>query len=323
MKKINEDELDFEKQKNPNTFKWSYALFILLFILVTGYFLSSVISVFSGDSADSSSGNVALIPIEGEILASSDSSSFFQNGADSSTIIELIEKADKNPNVKAIIFEINSPGGSAVASAEIADAIKKTNKTTVAWIREEGASGAYWIASSTNHIVANRASITGSIGVIASYLEFPGLLSRYNVTYERLVSGKYKDMGTPFRELTGDEKAIMQQSLDSIRDYFVTEVAKNRNMNKKDVEKIANGLFYIGAQAKDLGLVDELGGKGEAVKYIEKKEGITAEISEYKKEKTLFDVLSKVMGEQSFEVGRGIGNSLVNQKASSKVSITT
>ncbi|MBI3883795.1 MAG: signal peptide peptidase SppA [Sphingobacteriales bacterium] len=178
-----------------------------------------------------------------------------------------------------MLFEINSPGGSAVASEEIANAVKKANKTTVAWIREIGTSGAYWVASSSGHIVANRVSITGSIGVIASYLEFPGLLEHYNITYQRLVSGKYKDIGSPFKEMTPEEKAIFQQNLDTIRDYFVSEVAKNREMSKKDVDKIANGVFYLGAQAKELGLIDELGGKDEAINYIEKKDGIKAEIN--------------------------------------------
>ena len=225
--------------------------------------------------------------------------------------------------IKAIIFEINSPGGSAVASEEIANAIKRTNKTTVAWIREVGASGGYWVASSTDYIVANRASITGYIWVIASYLEFPGLLEEYNVTYRRLVSGRYKDIGSPFKEMTEEENAIFQQTLDELRDYFVDEVAKNRNMSRKDVDKIANGLFYLGIQAKELGLVDELGSKDEVIAYIEGKEGIKADVVKYKKEETLLDVLSKVLSKQSFFAGKGIGSALLDKKIASTVSIST
>ena len=306
--------------KNQETsFRWGYAIFVLLLLGILGFIAVGIISLFVGVDVESLSGNVALIPIEGVILGSESSESIFESAAISTDIIELIEKADKNPSIKAIILEINSPGGSAVASEEIADAVKKTNKTTVAWVREVGASGAYWVASASDYIVANRVSITGSIGVIASYLEFPGLLEKYNVSYQRLVSGKYKDIGTPFRELTEEEKAIFQQTLDTIRDYFVTEVAKNRNLNKKDVDKIANGLFYLGVQAKDLGLVDELGGKDEAVKYIEKKESIKAEIVEYKKEKTLFDILSEVMSRQSFSIGKGIGSSLFSSDDSPRI----
>lgn len=300
-------------------FRWGYAIFVLLLLSIFGFIAVGIISLFVGIDVESLSGNVALIPIEDVIVGSGSSESIFESATISTDVVELIEKANRNPNIRAIILEINSPGGSAVASEEIANAVKKTNKTTVAWVREVGASGAYWIASASDYIVANRASITGSIGVIASYLEFPGLLERYNVSYQRLVSGKYKDMGTPFRELTEEEKIIFQQTLDTIRDYFVSEVAKNRNLNRKEVDKMANGLFYLGVQAKELGLVDELGGKDEVIGYIEKKEGIKAEVVEYKKEKTLFDVLSKVLSQQSFSIGRGIGSSLFDKGASAKI----
>ena len=310
-------------KENEPSFRWGYAIFVLLLLGILGFIAVGILSLFVGVDVGSLSGNVALIPIHGVILGSDDSQSFFETVTPSLDTVELIEKADKNPSIKAMIFEINSPGGSAVASQEIADAIKKTSKTTVAWIREEGASGAYWVASSANHVVANRASITGSIGVIASYLEFPGLLERYNITYERLVAGKYKDIGSPYKDMTPEERVLFQQTLDEIRDYFVSEVAKNRNLNKKDVDKIANGLFYLGTQAKELGLIDELGGKDEVIKYIEKKEGIKAEIVEYKKEKTLLDVLSKVFSKQSFFIGRGIGSALLDKKVSSSISITT
>jgi protease-4 len=289
---------------------------------ILGFIAVGILSLFVGVDVESLSGNVALIQIEGVIVGTEDSEFLFESVTNSQDAVELIEKADANPSIKAIILEINSPGGSAVASEEIANAVRKTNKTTVAWIREIGTSGAYWVASAADHIVANRVSISGSIGVIASYLEFPGLLERYNVSYRRLVSGKYKDIGSPFKEMTEEEKEIFQQNLDSIRDYFVSEVAKNRNLNKKDVDKIANGLFYLGAQAKELGLIDELGGKDEVIAYIETKEGIKVDIAEYKKEKTLFDILSEILSKQSFFVGKGIGSYLFGKDVST-VSITT
>lgn len=304
------------------TFRWGYAIFVLLLLSILGFIAVGIISLFVGVDVESLSGNVALIPIEGVIVGTDDSEFLFESVTASPDTIELIEKADKNPNIKAIILEINSPGGSAVASEEIANAIKKTNKTSVAWIREVGTSGAYWVASSADYVVANRVSITGSIGVIASYLEFPGLLERYNVTYQRIVSGKYKDIGSPYREMTQEEMEIFQKALDDIRDYFVSEVAKNRNLNKKDVDKIANGLFYLGTQAEELGLVDEIGSKDEVVRYIEKEEGIKAELVEYKKEKTLLDILSDVLSRQSFFVGKGIGSSLFDKKVTSNIDIT-
>ena len=310
------------QERKPN-FRWGYAIFIVILLAILGLIAVGIISLFAGTDVASLNGNVALIPIEGEIIGTSDTGLFSQGTVSSPDVIELIEKAGKNPNIKAIIFEIDSPGGSAVASEEIAAAVKKTNKTTVAWIREVGASGAYWIASSTEHIVANRASITGSIGVIASYLEFPGFLSRYNITYRRLVAGKYKDIGTPLKEMSIEEQAYLQSSLDEMRDYFVSEVAKNRRMNKKDVDKIANGLFYLGSRAKDYGLIDELGGKKEAVTYIERKENITAEIVEYKKPKGLLGLLGETVSQASFYAGKGIGSAFLDRKVSSSLSIST
>lgn len=312
-----------EAQKPQQNFRWGYAIFVLILLAILGFVAVGIISLFMGVDVESLSGNVALIPIEGIILGSEDSGSLFETVASSQDIVELIEKADSNPGIKAIILRVNSPGGTGVASDEIATAVRKTNKTTVAWIREIGTSGAYWVASSADYVVANRISITGSIGVIASYLEFPGLLEEYNVTYRRLVAGKYKDIGSPFKEMTEEEKAIFQQDIELMKDYFVSEVAKNRKMSRKDVEKAANGLFYLGSQAKELGLVDELGGKEEAIAYIEKKEGIKAEITEYKTEKSFLEILSGVMGKQSFFMGKGIGSAFFDKRYASTISITT
>ena len=297
------------------SFRWGYSIFVLFLLLLLGFISVGIISLFTDVDVESLKGNVALISIDGIIAGSSDDY-LFESVSASTDIVELIEKADKNPKIKAIILEINSPGGSPVASEEIANAVLKTNKTTVAWIRDIGTSGAYWAASASDHIVASRASITGSIGVIASYLEFPGLLEEYNITYRRLVAGKYKDLGSPYKEMSLEEQAIFQQMLDELRDYFVSEVAKNRQMSKKDIDKIANGLFYLGSEAKQLGLIDEVGGKAEAIRYIEAKENIKAEIVEYEKEKGLLELLSEVMNKNSFFVGKGIGSSLLQKPLS-------
>jgi protease IV len=298
-----------------------YAIIVILILMALGFMALLFISLFSGD-IESAGGNVALIPIEGVITGTDDSGFLFDDTVSSLDTIKLIEKAGRNPNIKAVILQINSPGGSPVASEEIANAILKINKTTVAWIRESGTSGAYWIASASDHIVASRMSITGSIGVIASYLEFPGFLGRYNITYRRLVAGDYKDIGSPYKEMTPEEERALQNMLDEMRDYFVNEVAKNRRMNKRDIEKAANGLFYLGSEAKQLGLVDELGGKEAAIAYIEQKEGITAVIAEYKTEKGLFEILSGVLNEKSFNVGRGIGSSLIGRSSPNQLIIS-
>jgi len=305
----------------PNK-KWALIITLLVVLAIFSFIIASAVSLFVGVEAPLT-GNVALIPINGVILTEKTTQMFGEETASSSTIMGFIKKADENPSIKAIIFEINSPGGSAVASEEIANAVKRTNKTTVALIREGGTSGAYWIASAADYIVANRMSITGSIGVIASYLEFSGLLKDYNVTYQRLVSGEYKDIGIPFKEMTKDEKKLFQGKLDKIHQYFIEAVAENRKLPKETVNALSTGIFYLGSEAKETGLVDILGGKEEVIELIEDKLNITVEISEYREKRTLLDVLSSVFSEQSFFVGKGIGSSMFDRKAASRVDVWT
>lgn len=303
--------------------RWGVVIVVLIFIGIINLITAFIIGIFVSTSDIEEQGNVAHIAITGPIVASSAGGVFSDEVADSTEIIDLITAAEENEEVQAILLEINSPGGTAVASHEIARAVKESNKTTVAWIREAGASGAYWIASASDHIVADPLSITGSIGVIGSYVEFGGTLNRYNATYRRLVAGDYKDMGSPFKEMTDDEQAVMQESLDMMRDYFVADVALNRGLDKADISKLADGRFYIGAKAKELGLVDELGSRKEAVAYIEKKLNITADVAEYTHEETFFDMLFGMFGEQSFHVGEGIGSAMMNAKVTRSVQINT
>jgi len=239
---------------------------------------------------------VAVIPIRG-LITTQDAEMFF-DGTSSKEIIEYIEIADEDTSIKAIVFEINSGGGSAVASDEIGSAIKKTNKTTVAWIREAGASGGYWVASCTDHIIANRMSITGSIGVISSYIEFPGLLEKHNITYTRLVGGEYKDAGIPMRETTQEELDLMQEKVDVIHDIFIREVAVNRDLSEEYVREVATGMFFIGTEALELGLVDELGGKDEVEVYLSKELEIEeVNFVEYKRKKSVFESFGQVLSQ--------------------------
>src|SRR3989338_6588915 len=123
------------------------AIKIILGLIILSFVLSVIVSLFIEDNSDGFDGNVAVIDITGTILADEDVDFLFEDVTSSEDIRRLIRKADRNDGIKAIVFRINSPGGSAVASEEIAREIQKTNKTTVAWIREIGTSGAYWIAS--------------------------------------------------------------------------------------------------------------------------------------------------------------------------------
>lgn len=234
-------------------------------------------------------GNIAVIPITG-VIRSGDGG--YGSTASAQKIVAWIENAEEDEKIKAIILDINSGGGSAVGSDEIAQAVKKAEKPTVAVIREVGASGAYWIASAADKIYANRMSITGSIGVLGSYIEIAGLIEHYNMTYRRLVSGEYKDLGSPLKELTNDEELILQMALDKIHGFFIDSVAENRNLSVEKVREIATGKFLLGIEALELGLVDELGNKKDAIEFIEEDLNITADLAEYRHSPSFYDAIS-------------------------------
>ncbi len=294
-------------------------LIILIIFFLVSFFFSGLFSLFISKEPI---GNIALIPIKGIIYVDG-GNSFGEITTSSTSFIEQIEKADKNPSIKAIVLDINSPGGSAVASKEIADKIKQANKTTVAVIREVGASGGYWAASAADYIIANEMSITGSIGVIGSYIEFAGLLERYNMTYQRLVGGKYKDIGVPFKQLQPDEESILQSKINKIHDIFIRSIAENRDISYQKAKSISTGEFYLGVEALELDLVDKLGDKDTAEEWLKKELNLTEiEFAEYKKEKTFLDLLMGVISPQSFMIGKGIGSELKNTY-SSKLKIIT
>jgi protease-4 len=303
--------------------KWKTVVTIIAVLFIVSWLLSYLISSSLDKSSRRSAGNVALIHVKG-IITVEGLSSLGSKGASSTEIIRFIKDADEDPSIKAILFEINSPGGSAVASKEITDAISRTSKPTYSLIREVGASGGYWIASATDHIIANELSITGSIGVIASYIEFEGLLKRYNMTYQRLTSGKYKDMGDPFKPLAQDEREMLLDKLSKIHDHFIGSVAENRNMPIEKVKAAATGEFYLGSEALELGLIDSLGDKETAVGLIKQQLNLTrVDFAEYQRPKSFLESLAGVFSENFFLIGKGIGSAITEQKTISKLEIIT
>ncbi len=249
---------------------------------------------------------VAVIPIKGVI--SSQSSFMAGDAVDANWVVDTIKSANDNPSVKAVVLEIDSPGGSPVASDEIARAVKGSKKPTVAWIGELGASGAYWIASSANRVVAHRMSMTGSIGAYTEIAQVEGLMEKLGVREEMVKSGKYKDMGTPFRNITPEEKEIFGGMIKSIYDEFVFTVSANRNLSLNYTYSIADGRPYLGKDAKELGLVDELGNKKDAVRIAAALANSTTERTlEYKKEA---GALSGLLQDASASFGYGFGKSL-------------
>lgn len=284
--------------------KWKVIFLIIVIIFILSLITSNLLKDFD---IKSSGNKIAFIPIYGQITQTGSSSFFDVGGTSSNLVLDAIKKANEDISIKGIVLEINSPGGAVVASEEIASAVKNSKKPVVAWIREEGASGAYWVASAADKIVADPLSVTGSIGVLGSYLEFSGLFQIYGIGYERLVSGDYKDVGTPFRKLSDEEKSLLQSKVDKIHDYFVAEVAKNRNLSNSQIRGVSNGLFFLGLEAKDLGLVDELGGKEKAIDLLKELANVKeAQIVTFQKKKSLFDLFASLTSYNSFYIGKGI-----------------
>ena len=275
-----------------------------------------VFSVFSSFIPTMGRGNVAVISIDGMIRTDD---STFTPGVKSSEIVKLIEQADESKEIKAILLEINSPGGTPVATDEITTALKNANKTKIAVIRETGASGAYWIATGADRIFANRMSVTGSIGVQSSRLEIPGLLADYNVTYRKLTAGRLKDAGSIYREMTPEERILYQAILDKLHTEFINEVARNRHLSEEYVRTIGTGFVYLGSEAKEMGLVDELGGKKDALKYIEKTLNITAKPVDYKQPTSFLSSFSLMTSEAFYNIGQGLGSTF---KTETEISFT-
>ena len=301
--------------------RWSTIILVLMVLALISFSVSKIIELKFTDKGFSN--QIAIIPVKGIISVEGvDRFVVDRGGASSSKIIENLEKAESDKNIKGIILEINSPGGAVVASEEVVNAIKEIDKPIVAWIREIGTSGAYWIASAADKIVASPMSITGSIGVIGSYLEFEDLMKKYGVSYERLVAGEYKDVGSPYRELGEDERSLLQAKLNRIYGFLVSDIASNRGLEEKRVRQLANGFFYLGEEAYNYGLVDYLGGKELALTVTKELANLTkAGVTEFKEEKKWYDFLSRISAFSSYYIGEGIGSSLYSNLQDSRLNI--
>ncbi len=224
-----------------------------------------------------------IIPIRGVILSGESSSlgplpllPFTGGGVTrSDDIVKYIQQAVGDRRVKAFIFEIDSPGGTPYASKEIADAIKKVKKPTVAQIREHGTSGAYWIASACKKIVADPLSSIGGIGTRADRIDLSELAKKIGIRIDSFVKGEYKGVGSPYSGLSEKEKKFIDEHIETFNEYFVDEVKRNRNIkDDKILQDITSGKSYLGKAALNLGLIDYLGGREKALQVASTLTGI-------------------------------------------------
>jgi len=256
---------------------------------------------------------VSIIPVKGAISSTGSGSPLKSIGASSTKILDKLDKAEKDDTIKAIVLEIDSPGGAVIPSKEIMEKVLESEKTTIAWIRGSGASGAYWIASAADHVVADELSIIGSIGVTSSYLEFSDLFEEYGVTYQRLVTGKFKDTKSPFKQMTPEEEKAFMKKLYVIHDYFAESVATNRNLSANHIKTLATGEIFLGQEAFDIGLIDELGGEEEAINASEKLSGFKdLRVVKHREPEGLLSYL--VSSQIPFQIGQGMGSAFLSVK---------
>ncbi len=236
--------------------------------IVFGGVLVILVNVLWPDLDLSDEDRIALIRIEGVIL-------------DSKETVRELKEFGESSTVKAIVLRIDSPGGGVVPSQEIHDAVKrvrnKNNKTVVASMGTVAASGGYYIASATDRIMANPGTLTGSIGVIMELTNLQGLFKKIGVENVVVKSGRYKDIGSPFRKMTPEDRRILQAVMDDVHGQFIEAVAEGRSLDISEVRPLADGRIFTGRQAKDVKLVDELGNLDDAIRLAADMVGIEGE----------------------------------------------
>lgn len=241
-----------------NTAKWVLGIVLGVFFLggIFLLFMFSLLFLPDGDDTLSTSGErVAIVELNEPILNSTE-------------IVRQFKKYRENKSVKAIVFRVDSPGGGVSASQEIYEEVKKTRdggKPVVVSMGSVAASGGYYVSCGASRIVANPGTLTGSIGVIFQFLHFNELMGKLGVDASTFKTGKYKDIGSPFRRTTDDEKKFFDQLLADVYDQFVNVIVTERKMERKDVLPYADGRVFTGRQALEYGFVDTLGTMEDAI----------------------------------------------------------
>lgn len=257
---------------------------ILLFLLVMGT-LSIRSAGKSTGGGSQGGGKVGVIQINGALTETGSSSMLTSVGSDAEKIMEDIRKAAERDDIKALVLRINSPGGTSVAAQEVGvelDRFRKTGKPVITSMGDVCASGGYWIACSTDRIVANPSTLTGSIGVIMEFSNLEGLYGKIGIREEVIKSGAYKDIGSSTRQLTGEERVMLQDLVNDSYNQFLDQVTRGRKgkMTRQEIVEIADGRIISGRQGKELGLVDDLGNYYEALAiarrmaHLEKDSGV-------------------------------------------------
>ena len=255
------------------------AVVVVLTIVMVIIFFSALYEVENKISDGTC--NVAVLPIEGTIVP------FYGIGdlemiTTPETVESFMKAAEEDENIEAVLVEINSPGGTPVAAERIAKRLRNSDLPVVGMIGDVGASGGYMVAAATDYLFASAMSDVGSIGVNMSYVEESEKNKEEGLTYVQLTSGKFKDIGSPNRPITDEEKELLLSDLKIVHDEFVNLVANFRSLDKKQVEELADGSSMPGRKALEKSLIDAIGGREEVRKYLAEKVLSKSDVNEIK-----------------------------------------
>ncbi len=267
-------------RRSTKVFIWVIGIVILGSVLIA-ILLSGGQTARNGYDLSGGGSKIAVVNLTGTIMSSREIVSELQTLAD-------------NSSVKAIVLRVDSPGGGVAASQEIYEEVKSISDTVKPIVVSMGslaASGGYYVSCGATRIVADPGTITGSIGVIAMFPNYAKLMTKLGLQMDVIKSGKYKDSGSPFRQMTEQDKKYFQGVVDNSYDQFLDVVAENRKLPIDKLKKFADGRVFTGAQALKLGLVDTLGSFQDAIKIAAHLGGIKGRpvVVEPTERRTLFD----------------------------------
>jgi protease-4 len=291
--------------------KTTTKVIIIIFaaVIVGSATLAMVIFAQGLNTTTLETGNIALIRIEGTIQ----SSTGVFDGADPTEILPLLKASTEDPNIRAVVLRINSPGGQAAASQEIyreVMRVRNAGKPVVVSIGDVAASGGYYVASAADKIISEPGAMTGSIGAFFNIPQLTDLLEKLGIEYVIIKGGDFKDIGSPYREITPEEKELLQDMIDDVHDQFINDIAAGRGLDVEDVREVADGRILTGRQAKELGLIDEYGNLYDAIDLAAEMAGVESPvITEFQRD----PLLSELLRLFSYEFGRAVIENLLSK----------
>lgn len=255
---------------------------------------------------------IVVLDLNGTIQDTGEASPLFvPTGYHHQTFMKNLNKAKEDPAVKGIIIRVNTPGGGVVESAQIHDKIveiqKEAKKPVYISMGSMAASGGYYISAPAEKIFASPETLTGSLGVIMQGINVSGLAEKYGIKVDTIKSGEHKDIMSPYREMTDEERMILQEMIDHSYDGFVKVIVEGRGLAEEEVRRIADGRVYDGRQAKELNLIDEFGYFEDTVKAMKKDKNLEdAQVVRYSANAGLGSLFGmsarKLLGQEDMEL---------------------